>query len=264
LAGDLREKERKLRETGEKLRLANNELKEMDVFKNRFLKQVVVQVKDPLMDVGLELGKVEKSLSASNSQGLKAVDTAQKRIWTLLQLIEDLVWLSRVRVNDIPIKLGWVDIYETLRACIQEKEAQAGAKGIHFKLHGDPQVRLRADLDSFKKVADNLVTNALQYTPDGQGDILVEYKTEGDWLEFSVEDHGIGISPKSQKKLFQDFYRSSSAKRQEKFGTGLGLSIVKYVLDLHGGKIQVRSEPQKGTRVDTWWLHSHDEGSRKT
>ncbi len=261
LAEDLREKERNLWETGEKLHLANEELKELDVFKNRFLKQVVMQVKDPLMEVGLELGKVEKSLTHPDDPSLKALDTAKKQIWALLQLIEDLVWISRTRAQDSSFKRNWVDVYETLRKCIQSKEAEVEAKGIHFQLHGEPQVRLRADQESFQKVADNLIANAVQYTPEGWGDILVEFKMEGDWMEFAVEDQGIGISPKNQKNLFQEFYRGSNAKRQEKFGTGLGLSIVKSIIDLHGGKIQVRSEPKKGTRVDTWWPHVHEEPS---
>ncbi len=263
LAEDLREKERSLWEAGEKLQAANEELKELDVFKNRFLKQVVMQVKDPLMEVGLELGKVEKSLSHADEPSLKAVDSAKKQIWALLQLIEDLVWISKTRAQDKSFKRDLVDVYETLMKCIQAKEDQAGAKGIHFQLHGEPQIRLRADLESFQKVADNLIANAVQYTPEGWGDILVEFKIEGDWLEFAVEDHGIGISPKNQKNLFQEFYRGSNAKKQEKFGTGLGLSIVKSIIDSHGGKIQVRSEPKKGTRVDTWWPHVHEEPSPK-
>jgi signal transduction histidine kinase len=122
---------------------------------------------------------------------------------------------------------------------------------------------LSADQESFQKVADNLIANAVQYTPEGWGDILVEFKIEGDWMEFAVEDHGIGISPKNQKNLFQEFYRGPNAKRQEKFGTGLGLSIVKSIIDLHGGKVQVSSELKKGTRVDTWWPHVHEEASPK-
>ena len=115
---------------------------------------------------------------------------------------------------------------------------------------------LKADQESFEKVANNLITNAVQYTPEGWGDILVEFKVEGDWFEFSVEDHGIGITPKSQKSLFQDFFRGANAKKQEKFGTGLGLSIVKNVLDMHGGKIEVHCEAKTGTRVNTWWPYS--------
>ncbi len=261
LAEDLRGKERNLWETGEKLHIANTELKELDIFKNRFLKQVVMQVKDPLMELGLELGKVEKNIAGSDEIASRAIEMAKKQIWVLLQLIEDLVWISRTRAQDNSFKRDWVDVYETLRKCIQAKEEQAGKKGIHFLLHGEPQVRLRADPESFQKAADNLIANAVQYTPEGWGDILVEFKIEGDWLEFAVEDHGIGISPKNQKNLFQEFYRGSNAKRQEKFGTGLGLSIVKSIINLHGGKIQVRSEPKKGTRVDTWWPHVHDEAS---
>ena len=136
LAADLREKERELLAASDMLHLANDELKELDVYKNRFLKQVVVQLKEPVMEVGLELGKVEKSLSSEETRSLEAVDMAKKRIWALLQLIEDLVWLSRAQVKDIPFKREWLNVFEILRKCILEKEKQAAAKGIHFQIHG--------------------------------------------------------------------------------------------------------------------------------
>ncbi len=97
------------------------------------------------MDVGLELGKVEKTFAAADGTGLSAVENAKKRIWSLLQLVEDLTWLSRARAQDMPFKREWVEVYETLRRCVQAREAQAEAKGIHFQLHGDPLVRVRAD-----------------------------------------------------------------------------------------------------------------------
>jgi signal transduction histidine kinase len=246
-------KEQALRETGEKLQTANEALKQLDVYKNQFLKQVVFQLKKPAIEMDFDLSAVESALESKNEKGREAIQTAKKRIWILLELIEDLVWLSRTQAGEVPLKKIWVNVYETLLQRIQAVEDQARQKGIIFQLHGDAQARLLADPASFERVADNLFSNAIKYTPAGKSHVAVNFHPEGNWLVITVEDEGIGIPPKQQKKLFQEFFRATNAKTMEKFGTGLGLSIVKEVMDLHGGRVTLSSEPKKGTKVETWW-----------
>jgi signal transduction histidine kinase len=139
---------------------------------------------------------------------------------------------------------------------IQAMEKEAALKGIIFKLHGDHQTRLRVDREAFEKVAENLLSNAVKYTPEGSHSVVVEIQVEGNWLVVAFDDEGIGIPPKQQEKLFQDFFRATNAKTMEKFGTGLGLSIVKRILEWHGGQIKILSQPKEGTRVETWWPYS--------
>ncbi len=250
---DLDAKEQALRETGEKLQAANGALKQLDVFKNQFLKQVVSQLKKPAVEMNFDLSAVESAMESKNEKTREALHTAKKRIWTLLELIEDLVWLSRAKAGDAPLKKISVNVYETLLQRIQVVEGQARQKGITFQLHGDAQVRLTADLTSFERVADNLFSNAIKYTPVGESHVAVNIRPEGNWLVIAVEDEGIGIPSKQREKLFQEFFRASNAKAMEKFGTGLGLSIVKQVMGLHGGRVSLSSGPQKGTKVETWW-----------
>jgi signal transduction histidine kinase len=102
-------------------------------------------------------------------------------------------------------------------------------------------------------VAENLLSNSLKYSEQGQGPILVEFKRMDEWMVLTVEDRGIGIPAKQQRRLFEQFFRATNAKSREKFGTGLGLSIVREILQWHSGKVTVESEPKKGTRVETWW-----------
>ncbi len=250
---DVETKEQALRETGEKLQTANEALKQLDVYKNQFLKQVVFQLKKPAIEMDFDLSAVESAIDAKNEKALEAVQTAKKRIWILLELIEDLVWLSRTQAGETPLKKSWVNVYETLLKRIQTVEEKAHQKGITFQLHGEPQTRLLADPESFERVADNLFSNAVKYTPVGKSSVLVAFHPEGNWLVFTVEDEGIGIPPKQQKKLFQEFFRATNARTMEKFGTGLGLSIVKQVMDLHGGRVSLSSETKKGTKIETWW-----------
>ena len=253
LATDLRVKERDLRVTGDKLFVANEELKQMDLFKDRFLRQVVFQLKSPTIEMDFDLSAAEKAVTPKGGKALEAIQMAKKRVWSLLELIEDLVWLSRLEVQDIPFHKEWIEVYEALLKRVQVLEDQARQKGIEFKLHGDPQVRLRADKEAFDRVADNLLSNAIKYTPEGKSQVVVDFQVSENWLVMTVQDEGIGIPPKQQKKIFEEFFRASNAKTLDKFGTGLGLSIVKRVMDWHGGKVSLSGEPQQGTKVETWW-----------
>jgi two-component system sensor histidine kinase VicK len=259
LAQDLRSREKVLRETSGKLLNANEQLKQLDVFKNRFLHQVVTKLKGPTVEMDFDLSEVEKSVPKEKGDALVPIQIAKKRAWILLELIEDLSWLSRVDAEDIPFKKEWVDVHGALTERIQAMEGQALQKGIAFQLNGEPNTRLWADREAFDRVAVNLFSNAVKYTPAGEHKVTVEFKTEGEWLILSVQDEGIGIPPKQQSKLFQEFFRATNAKTMEKFGTGLGLSIVKRIMDWHGGKVQFAEISKQGAKVETWWPFTRGE-----
>jgi signal transduction histidine kinase len=253
LASDLRAKQEALEEVSRKLFVANENLKQVDVYKNQFLRQVVFQLKGPAIDMDFDLSAIEQALPKRNEKTETAIQTAKKRVWALLELIDDLVWLSKTEVEQMPFKKETVDVYEVLLKRVQSHEAEARRKGLDLQLHGDPQIRLKADKEALDRVADNLLKNSLKYSEDGKGPILLEFKLMGEWMVLTVEDNGIGIPAKQQKRLFEQFFRATNAKSREKFGTGLGLSIVREILQWHGGKVTVESEPKKGTRVETWW-----------
>jgi signal transduction histidine kinase len=249
LAKDLREKERGLRETGRELSEANEGLKHLDDYKNRFLKQVVLRLKKPVVDVDFDLTELSRALPARNAKAGAAVAAAKGRVWNLLGTIEDLTWLSRMRAGDEPLK----KVYEALLRRVQVLEGEAAKKGISIQIHGDPAVRLPADARALAQAVDQLLSNAVKYTPPGKGPVKVEFKAEEGWLDLAVEDDGIGIPPQQQKRLFEEFFRATNAKAMEEAGTGLGLSIVKWILEAHKGTVKVVSEPGKGTRVETRW-----------
>lgn len=253
LALDIRAKEASLRWTHEQLRGDKEQLEQLDAYKNQFLNQVVFHLKSPTIDMDFDLSAVDRALPQNNTRARDAVKEAKKRVWTLLEMIDDLTWLSRMKAHDVPFKKEWLDVYEALLKRLQVTEGEAGKKGITFKLHGDAQVRIRADREAFDRVAGNLISNAVKYTPPGTHEVLVEFQVAGDLLRLSVKDEGIGIPPKQQEKIFDEFFRASNAKTLEKSGTGLGLTIVKWIMDWHGGKVDITSAPGQGTKVETWW-----------
>jgi signal transduction histidine kinase len=95
-------------------------------------------------------------------------------------------------------------------------------------------------------VLDNLVSNALKFTPEG-GRVEVRTSTTDDYVYIEVEDSGVGIPAAEQPRLFERFFRAASATEQAIPGTGLGLAIVKAIVEAHAGRIEVVSAPGKGT-----------------
>jgi CheY-like chemotaxis protein len=105
---------------------------------------------------------------------------------------------------------------------------------------------VKADRDRVGQVLMNFVSNALKYSPNG-GDVVISARHVGSFVNVSVQDHGMGITREDQKQLFTKFYRIDNALTREIGGTGLGLSICKSIIELHGGKVGVRSKMGEGS-----------------
>lgn len=160
------------------------------------------------------------------------------------QIVEDLLTLSRletqqhlaeehVAMDDMLISLG--------------KEAAALSKGRHrISVRHEADVDLRGSQRDLHSAFSNLVSNAVRYTPE-RGDIVICWRRTPDGAAYSVQDTGYGIPAEHLGRLSERFYRVSSSRSRDKGGTGLGLSIVKHVLNLHQARLQIESEPGKGS-----------------
>jgi len=118
---------------------------------------------------------------------------------------------------------------------------------VALKLDLPPELpQIRADRRSMEEVFTNLVTNAINYSPDG-GDVKVACLPRGNYLEVRVQDQGIGIPEEEVPKIFDKFYRVKHPKARQVIGTGLGLSLVKSIVEAHRGAVEVESQPGVGT-----------------
>jgi signal transduction histidine kinase len=120
-------------------------------------------------------------------------------------------------------------------------------QGLEFRVRG-PDIKVYADPGKLEQVFDNLISNALKYTPEGHIEVSWRIDDEAPhWLNCSVSDSGIGIPPQHISKLFDRFYRTDKARSRDKGGAGLGLSVVKSILDAHDAPIKVFSQEGKGS-----------------
>ncbi len=172
----------------------------------------------------------------------------------LNRLIGDILELSKIESRRIPLHLSPVHLNTFLVKSLNMMSTEAEKKGIELSLKVDDDIYLEADEDRLRQILVNLLSNGINYTPDG-GKVRVKVEPiltnqDGDYerLQLTVSDTGIGIPKKDLPRIFERFYRVDKARSRSSGGTGLGLSIVKHLVELHKGTIRVESEVGMGTR----------------
>jgi signal transduction histidine kinase len=164
----------------------------------------------------------------------------------LLGLINDVLDLSKIEAGQLVLELSDYcvqDIAQTVRSTL---EPLAADKKLAFKVEMAPQMPAgRGDGRRLTQVLINLVGNAIKFTDAGE--VAIKAEANNGSFHVSVRDTGPGISAADQTKLFQEFQQADNAITRKKGGTGLGLAISKRIIEMHGGKIWVESQPGKGS-----------------
>ena len=166
----------------------------------------------------------------------------------LARLTDDLLELSRMDADRVDLEVDRLSVSQFVQSCIETTQRSAGEKNLHVSVHLETSVPdIAADRRRLAEVLQNLLDNAVQYTPSG-GSITVSASSDGAEVEFTVSDTGIGIPKVDQPRIFERFYRVDVARSREVGGTGLGLSIAKHLVEAHRGRIWVESEVGQGSQ----------------
>jgi PAS domain S-box-containing protein len=166
----------------------------------------------------------------------------------LLELINEILDLSKIEAGRLELQLGPFGFASCLGEVLTGIQQQAAAKNIRLENRNAFQGNIFADRLRVKEILYNLLSNAVKFTPNG-GLVWVESATQGNkWLLTTVGDTGIGISPEEHESIFEKFYQVGSTTKGTREGTGLGLPITSKLVELHGGTIQVESQPGQGSR----------------
>ncbi|HCC79716.1 MAG: hypothetical protein A2X25_09080 [Chloroflexi bacterium GWB2_49_20] len=219
-------------------------LKQIEHMKNEFVSTVSHDLRSPLTAI---MGYVEllDRVGPVNEQQKDFIQRVQASVQNVTALINDLLELGRIEAG-ISGLVGTVPLDAVLKFALDEINLQIAEKKINLQtsipvdvplIYGNP-VRIRQMLD-------NLLGNALKYTPVG-GDIKISITVDGDQLLFQISDTGPGIPPADQPHIFEKFYRGSNVSTKV-IGSGLGLAIVKSIVETHHGRIWVNSVYGKGS-----------------
>jgi len=224
------------------------QLKELERMKADFVAMVTHELRAPVAAIEQQLTVILKGLAGEiNERQARMLGRAKERAKGLLDLVKDLLDLSKIEAGMQVQYMEPVDIGGLLAKVVELMQPQAEQKGLtlEFELEdGLPSVN--ADAANMEGVFTNLISNAIKYTPEG-GLVRVTGKREGGYIRIDVQDTGIGISEKDLPRIFERFYRVKTEKTRQIVGTGLGLSIVKQVVDAHLGTIDVQSVENQGT-----------------
>lgn len=174
--------------------------------------------------------------------GLKVIEEEADK---LNMLIENLLDATRLQLGTFKLNFGDVDLARIAERLAEKFRTQVTIHTIETDFPPDFPV-VQGDEQRLEQVISNLLSNAIKYSPKG-GKIAISGRVAGNSVQVSVSDEGIGLSPEQKDLIFERFYRVDNALTRETQGAGLGLYIVRSIVEAHGGRIWVESEPGKGT-----------------
>ncbi len=233
-------------------------LKKLEKVRTEFVANVSHELKTPLTAI---LGYVEtlKDGAVEDKQNcMKFLSTIEDQAQSLSGLVEDLLLLSSVESEKNQLRFQAVDLEAILARVLSYLDRKILEKKINIEKEIAPRpFLLRADPALFERVISNLLDNAVKYSSNG-GKVLVRAFEKDGSAVIEVVDEGIGISEADIPRIFERFYRVDKSRSRESGGAGLGLSITKHIIESHGGKIEVESAPQKGSKFKVSLQYNHE------
>ena len=223
----------------------NAQLRELDRLKDEFIALVSHELRTPLTSIRgyIDLILDDNTLTEQQRKFLEIADRNSDR---LLRLVGDLLFLAQLEAGTLDLMIEPVDLGTVARESVAAARPSAEAKEIALEVVADEGVALEGDSARLAQVVDNLISNAIKFTPAG-GSVGVRVSTDTGRALLEVSDSGIGISPGEQAYLFDRFFRTSEAAERAIPGTGLGLTISKALVEGHGGSIALTSVAGRGT-----------------
>ncbi|NMC69998.1 MAG: response regulator [Myxococcales bacterium] len=217
--------------------------------KSMFVSMVAHEVKSPLAAIESYLNLLLSGTGGHDPErDRRMLERCMVRAKTLRTMVSELISLVAVETGKFSLKRSPLDVGAVVAEVVDAYKDRAAEKNIQLTLAtlGSAQTKVLADREAIRSVFNNLVDNALKYTPAG-GQVRVAVSLEQLSVCVSVRDTGIGMSPEERSRVFDDFYRAKNEFTANVPGTGLGLSLVKKFVELHQGTVTVQSEPGQGS-----------------
>ena len=221
------------------------ELQEADKAKVNFFRFVTHEVKSPIITA---LSAVDLALDKNDGNEIvdNMLNRASRRLHQAIEIVKDLSDLTRGGIKSRDRKEK-IDLAELIKKLLISRKELIDSRNLILEadIPSSP-IQIRAVPDKVEKILVNLIDNGIRYNHDGKR-LYVVLMDVGSKVVFSVQDEGIGIKPKDQKLIFEEFYRTSAAREASTLGTGLGLPIVKQFVEQMKATVKVESEPDVGS-----------------
>lgn len=234
------------------------DLRRLENLRREFVSNVSHELKTPLTSISAYAETLLGGAMEDEETCRTFLQRIEEQAERLNTLIGDLIALARLESAEQSFDLECVNASHVLRKCIDEHQGVAASKEITLQVEAPAtDIEVIADSEGLRTIVDNLLDNAINYTPAG-GQVTIRWGTEGEWSRIDIEDTGVGIPREHQTRIFERFYRVDKARSREVGGTGLGLSIVKHLCQVFGGSIRVASQVGVGSRFTVLLKGNHE------
>ena len=219
-------------------------MEELGHLKDAFVSQVSHELRTPLQPI-VGFAELLADRSESPDEVKRYAEIIQRQAGTLQRLVDDLLDLARFESGRYQLERQPIDLRGLLDARVRELSATSARHNVRLETDDDVPL-VDADAGRVEQIVNNLVGNAIRYSPDG-GSVVVRLRRTGSMARVEVSDQGIGIPADRQARIFEKFYRVDNETTRHVSGTGLGLSICRELVEAHGGEISVDSAPGRGS-----------------
>ncbi len=233
----------------DEIRFENERLISANKARSEFLTIISHELRTPLTSViGYSIILKGKTQGKLNEKQEFFVDNVLASSKHLLGLINGILDMAKIESGKLEIVFEEISVPETIHETLKLLKEKAAGHKIVLRTEFDPEpLHIKADRQKFKQILFNLLSNAIKFSKEEGGIVTVSAEKEGDMAKISVSDTGIGIKEEDIPKLFQKFEQLDSGISRKYDGTGLGLSITKHLVEMHGGKITVKSKYGRGS-----------------
>ena len=225
-------------------------LKEAECFRKQYLGNVAHELKTPIFNIQGYISTLLDGGLEDELINLKYLELAEKSIDRLINIVNDLDTISKLESSMNKLNLEKFDVVALAKEIAEQAEMEADRKGIKITVKGAENLPspfwVMADKHYIGQVFVNLIINSVRYGKEG-GMTRIHFRDMLDKILVEVEDNGSGIGKEDLPRVFERFYRTDKGRSREQGGTGLGLAIVKHIVEAHGERITVRSEPGVGS-----------------
>jgi signal transduction histidine kinase len=229
--------------------------RELMRLRDEFVATVSHELRTPLTSIMGYLELIsDDSFAARTPEQETFLGVVQRNAERLMRLVSDLLLVAEAKDRKLDLDVHEVDLQRLVTECVEAAKPAADAKRIELTVDHDAPPHLKGDPLRLAQLMDNLVSNAIKFTPQG-GRVSVKTVARDGNTVVEVTDSGSGISETDQLQLFNPFFRTQSATAQAIPGTGLGLTITKAIVDAHKGSIDVRSAVGRGTTFNVLLPH---------
>ena len=230
------------------LQLRNREIARADRLKSEFLSSMSHEIRTPLQTIiGFTELLAEELKGPLNQDQKRFVQHVHTDSLHLLKLINEILDLGKIEAGRIELRSETFDMSAAIEEVLCSIQPHGEAKSIRIESRLAARLTVHADCLRFKQILFNLLSNAVKFTPEG-GAIRIDASRRDNFVEIAVSDNGIGVGKHEHELIFDKFHQVSETNRGMHEGTGLGLAITKALVEQHGGRIWIDSEPGKGSR----------------